>query len=379
MDIIYAQEDFPTTVTKTLFLAGPTPRDGRPSWRVEALSILEELGYDGIVFLPEGREGFNGNVPSQIVWEEEALNRADVIVFWVPRDMDKLPGLTTNIEWGRWEDSGKVIWGAPEEAEHVRYPIHYAKKLRVPGTTDLRQALKWATESFIGEGALRVKGECTIPLHIWRRKDFQEWYQAQVKVGNRLESGRVTSSFHATKSGALFSYTIHVRVWIAKERRSKINEFCFFRPDIASVLMYHGDEVVLVREFRSPVRNSEGFVYELPSGSSSNPKVGPQEMASDEVFEEVGLRLSPARFIKHEARQLYATLTTHTSTLFSVELTEAELAMLKEDHRVHGLLEESERTYIEVRGILEILSKQLVDWSTLGMILSVLSPKISHA
>ncbi len=371
MDIIQSQEPFPTTVTKSLFLAGPTPRDDSPSWRVEALAILESLGYDGTVFIPEVRGGFNGKITEQIEWEEEALNRCDVIVFWVPRN-DEQPGLTTNIEWGRWEDSGKVIWAAPPDATHVRYPVHYAKKLRVPGTIDLRQALEWALEHFLGEGALRTGGECTIPLHIWKRKDFQSWYQTQLKVGNRLEGGRVVSSFHAPKSGALFCYMVHVRVWIAKERRSKVNEICLFRSDTSSVLLYRGTKVVLVREFRSSVRNVECFVYELPSGSSPDNKANPLEVAAEEVLEEIGLKMDSSRFTKRESRQLCATLTTHTSTLFVAELTSEELAIIEADKSAHGVLEDSERTYIEVRDVVDIAAENLVDWSTLGMILSAL-------
>jgi hypothetical protein len=39
---------------KSIFLAGPTPRTpGIISWRKEACEILEELGFNGIVYVPE--------------------------------------------------------------------------------------------------------------------------------------------------------------------------------------------------------------------------------------------------------------------------------------------------------------------------------------
>ena len=39
---------------KSIFLAGPTPRSlDVETWRKEAIRILEELGFDGIVYVPE--------------------------------------------------------------------------------------------------------------------------------------------------------------------------------------------------------------------------------------------------------------------------------------------------------------------------------------
>src|SRR3990172_7174370 len=125
MKIIYAQKAFPSEITKTIFLAGPTPRSLDEGWRREALSKLESLGFDGHVFVLEAaNHEFNGDQQAQIEWEEEALNRADCIVFWIPRDISgkriwdfPMPGLTTNDEWGVWKNSGKVVLGTHSFAE----------------------------------------------------------------------------------------------------------------------------------------------------------------------------------------------------------------------------------------------------------------------
>jgi hypothetical protein len=56
--VVYALEEPPAIFAKSIFLAGPTPR--RPevaSWRPDALRILQEAGYDGVVFVPEDRSG----------------------------------------------------------------------------------------------------------------------------------------------------------------------------------------------------------------------------------------------------------------------------------------------------------------------------------
>ena len=38
---------------KSIFLAGPTPRgENVISWRTEACQLLENLGFDGVVYVP---------------------------------------------------------------------------------------------------------------------------------------------------------------------------------------------------------------------------------------------------------------------------------------------------------------------------------------
>ena len=108
---------------KSIFLAGPTPRGkDETSWRKEACEILERLGFDGIVYVPE----YSSWKPKesyidQAVWERTALTAATTIVFWIPRHFPEMPGLTTNVEFGYWLKSGKVIYGRPNDAEKVKY------------------------------------------------------------------------------------------------------------------------------------------------------------------------------------------------------------------------------------------------------------------
>ena len=90
---------------KSIFLAGPTKRNSNldESWRKEACSILKELGFDGIVYIPEFRSGNNPvELTVQAEWEREGLITADAIVFYVCRNFPEMPGLTTNIEYGMW-------------------------------------------------------------------------------------------------------------------------------------------------------------------------------------------------------------------------------------------------------------------------------------
>lgn len=380
MKVVYANEDFPRETEKMIFLAGPTPREkGVVSWRNEALKILEELGYDGHVFVPEPRGGkWQSDYYGQIEWEKKGLAMADCIIFWIPRDIEILPGFTTNVEYGMNANSGKIVLGAPIDAPKMRYLRALGKDYSVPQADTLKDTIKKAME-MVGDGALRRGGECDVPLHIWKIKTFQNWHRAQKNAGNELVSAKEIYNVRpGSKKNFVFMWILHVVMYIAKEDRYKKNEFILGRPDISSVMMYRkgktilDTEIVLVREFRSPAATDDGSIHELPGGSSKN-ETDPTIVASDEAFEETGLRIDHSRIRKHGARQLAGTLSVHRSDLFSVEITEKELLELKSRQGIaHGVLADSERTYVEILTMREILKQNLVDWSMIGMISSIL-------
>ena len=108
---------------KSIFLAGPTPREEKvASWRVDAVKKLEELGFDGVVFVPEYSTWVpKTNYVDQANWEREALTEATVILFWIPRSLPDMPGFSTNVEFGYWMHSKKVIYGRPDGAPKTRY------------------------------------------------------------------------------------------------------------------------------------------------------------------------------------------------------------------------------------------------------------------
>ena len=100
----------------SIFLAGPSPRDKETkSWRPEALKILSLFKFQGVVYVPE----YGDNPPTtgpytfQCEWEWEALHTVKKIVFWIPRDLNVLPAFTTNIKFGFYVSSGKVVYGRP--------------------------------------------------------------------------------------------------------------------------------------------------------------------------------------------------------------------------------------------------------------------------
>jgi len=93
-------------------------------------------------FVPEDETGeWKHSYIDQIEWEESALKQADVIIFWIPRDLITMPAFTTNIEWGMWCDSGKVVLGAPKNAPKMKYLRYYATKFDVPQAFTLSETI----------------------------------------------------------------------------------------------------------------------------------------------------------------------------------------------------------------------------------------------
>ena len=74
------------------------------------------------------------------------------------------------------------------------------------------------------------------------------------------------------------------------------------------------------------------------------------------------------------ARQLCGTLSSHKSNVYSYSLNDEELTWLKSQKGItHGKEEDTERTYVEVHSLSDILNENLVDWSNIGMIYQALS------
>jgi 8-oxo-dGTP pyrophosphatase MutT (NUDIX family) len=385
LQTVYAKEPFPDDVQCTIFLAGPTPRSSEvKSWRPAALSILKQLGFQGHVYVPEPRDGnWLGDYEDQIEWEDEALNRADVIAFWVPRDLTpdskgepKMPGLTTNCEWGEFKYSRKAVWGAPAAAQKIRYQESQAAKLGIPMYRSMVEMLEKAV-LLCGRGARRSGGETQVPLVVWRDPTFQEWYKAMRQAGNWITKFRVYVAYPPIppEMNSVIFWVANVTVYVAGEAREK-RELVVSRKDLSIVVLYKRDpdswlktQLVLVREFRPAVRNPTGQVWEPPGGSSKTPTT-PIECALKEVREETGLELEVQRLRTIGSRQCYATLSAHVAHVFACEVTDDELATLRGRQGIgQGEAGSSERTFIEFRTVEQVISEGLLDWTMMGAVL----------
>ncbi|MGJ6969756.1 nucleoside 2-deoxyribosyltransferase domain-containing protein [Streptosporangium sp. G11] len=137
--LVCAREPLPAG--PSVFLAGPTPDQAVPvpSWRPDAINELSAQ-WDGdrplTVLCPESRGRRRAErYEHQVDWESAARDAAGAILFWIPRDMKTLPGMTTNVEWGLDVRTGRAVLGCPPDCpnpERNRYLIHLAHRYAVP-------------------------------------------------------------------------------------------------------------------------------------------------------------------------------------------------------------------------------------------------------
>ncbi|MEU6481997.1 nucleoside 2-deoxyribosyltransferase domain-containing protein [Streptomyces sp. NPDC047017] len=163
VDLIMAREPLPAASSPSVFLAGPTPDKSAPvpSWRPAAAAALDALwtGDQPLTVLsPESRNGQRADrYETQVDWETDARAAATAILFWIPRDLRTLPGMTTNVEFGLDVSSGRAVLGCPPDCpnpERNRYLIYVARRHSVPVCETLPDAAT-AALSLVGATCAR--------------------------------------------------------------------------------------------------------------------------------------------------------------------------------------------------------------------------------
>lgn len=144
MKVIYTGQKIDSG--KSCFLAGPTPRDKDvKSWRSDAIEIFKELNFTGSLYIPELPEKHyydNETSTEEIKWDQEALEKCDIVMFWIPRDKDML-GLSTNVEFGFLINKGNIVYGRPNNAMRCEFLDYlYKSKLGKEYNTTLKQTIK---------------------------------------------------------------------------------------------------------------------------------------------------------------------------------------------------------------------------------------------
>ncbi len=379
MHPVYALEELPDPCNASLFLAGPTPRDPiTPSWRPEALRLLAELGYTGATVIPEPRGGeWLHSYAGQIDWEVAMRARADLIAFWVPRELASMPAFTTNVEFGEDYDSCRCLYGRPAEAQKCRYLDVRWEAMSGHAPHDNLRGLLAEACALLGKGAARRGAERDVPLAVWQSEPFSAWYRAQNAAGHVLRHFQVR---HALPSGKrhpaspLFGFLAWAAVEVAGEGRIKANEVFLARPDTAAIVPVYGAgsldaEAFLVREYRLAARNPAGAAVEMPGGSSHQAGLPPRAIAVEELQQETGLAVAPERLVSLGSRQTAPTLCSHHAHVFALALTAEEAARLRgfaADKRIFG--EDSEERIQIVRQPLAEPFDAPLDWASIGML-----------
>lgn len=385
--IVCATEPLPTAFSASLFLAG-----GKGSWRREAVQLVDQAGFDGVILVPEPRStprpGTAGperpvDVGRLLQWQDEALRHSDVLLLWLGEGgaEDAQAGEL----WGRWQRSARVCLGAPPGTDSAL--TRSAARLRIPVYPSLAETVAHAL-SLLHPGALRRGGERAVPLLLWRSPGFHSWYKALRGAGHRLDDAHLEWSYRSKAAGRPpLLWALRPRVFLPTEHRHKFGEVVIGRSDISATVLYYRQGlpsrldtlVVLVREFRSAVRNQSGYGYMLPGGSAAQATEREQDAratALKEVSEETGLRLIPSQLeaIPGGSRQLLASLSCHHAHLFRAELTTAQLQELKATAAAGRPLgaNPNERCYVILRSLRELQHDPDFDWSQLGMLLHAL-------
>lgn len=147
--VVWAREDIPAG--PSVFLAGPTPRagDGVASWRPDAVDAIRAHWPGSLTVLtPESKGGVRAaHYDDQFGWETAARAAATVVLFWIPRDLEVMPGFTTNVEFGHDVTTGRAVLGCPPDCpnpERNRYLIALARHYGVPVCETLDDTVRTA-------------------------------------------------------------------------------------------------------------------------------------------------------------------------------------------------------------------------------------------
>jgi hypothetical protein len=106
MKLITAPVPLSLTIPNALFIAGGI--SGCPDWQNTAISLLSPLPDDWMVMNPRRQIFPAGCAKSQICWEIKALERANAILYWFPKET--LCPITL-FELGEWlRDQSKAVF-----------------------------------------------------------------------------------------------------------------------------------------------------------------------------------------------------------------------------------------------------------------------------
>ena len=216
--------------------------------------------------------------------------------------------------------------------------------------------------------------ETQVTKDVWTARHVQEWYHTIRESGHILEEIKDVEWVKRIGKFPLF-VAMHVAVRPSQENRVKDNETVIIRPSTSHVLVWSESphRVLLIKEYRTTVMNTKGFVYELPGGSSFKPDADPFEMAREELKEETGLDIAAERAQIIGIAQSAPTMIANRSFLVGIKLTKNEMDLVAQKNgEVHGNEKEGEKTYVRVTPLDEIMDadNDHFGWDLRGMIIT---------
>lgn len=380
MQLVFSDQPLPTFVEKSLFLEGPSPRDLETlDWRREAVEILEQLHYNGVVYIPcpknvwdRSKDG-KWDYDSQVSWEHKARFASDAIVCWVPRELEKMPALTTNVEFGEDFDLGRFYYGRPDWAKKCRYLDSKAIEQGLPIHTDLYDLLLNVVSNL--KPLPRSDAWAAIPAMAWEFDSFRQWFSSMNLVGNELREATVTHVLG--KANKSFLFVLQAKIYVANENRVKSNESVVFRKNTVTVVPYYIQEdgsiaYALVNEFRAATCSDLGLVKEFVSGSSPANEATVMDTVKEELKEELGLIVETSRLARLGEKQINATLLGHKTIVYALRLTQEEYLGIKKAETkktVYGEFGSSEVITLCIHTKNEILKSRSTDCTTLAAVL----------
>ena len=230
--------------------------------------------------------------------------------------------------------------------------------------------------ALVGDGTTSTKS--FIMEKVRETVHYKEWRKSLEAAGHELVSEDLKWVMEVGNGFPLF-FAIKAAVKVHGEDRVKDNETVIVRPSVSYVCAYscdrnaRADRFLMVKEYRTPVMNDMGFVYELPGGSSFNPNKNPIDVAINELKEETGCVFDATRFVSCGAAQQDPTVIGNRAHLLSIRLTSDEMDQIeKRVGEARGNASEGERTHIYVANMND-LQQDYVGWDTRGMIFTALT------
>lgn len=159
VEVIFAGSHESIHPTRSVFLAGPSPKEGAmlQSWRRQIIAHLKGMNHEHLdhlqLIVPEPKSGYWNDVMSnkytekdQTLWEHDCMLKSKVIAFWLPtfwtsKNAGVYPsniGPSSRFEFGFFlhnslvSEQQKIVVGSPKKAESLQWAQVLCEKYGIP-------------------------------------------------------------------------------------------------------------------------------------------------------------------------------------------------------------------------------------------------------